>query len=72
MYLLWYRNSIFISLNPETPCFEGTVQLSGGMDRSEGRIEVCSNGVWGTICGSIDVANAATVCKQLGYQNPSA
>ncbi|XP_011409971.1 PREDICTED: scavenger receptor cysteine-rich domain superfamily protein-like [Amphimedon queenslandica] len=49
-------------------CNEGTVRLVDGSIEQEGRVEVCYNGVWGTLCdsnwGQID---AYIVCRQLGY-----
>ena len=49
----------------------GDVRLVGGLSPNEGRIEICWNGTWGTICDSrwYDIYNNAVdvVCKQLGY-----
>ncbi len=48
-------------------CLTGAVRLVNGFRTSEGRVEVCSNNVWGTVC---DVAwgsdDATVVCRQLG------
>ena len=53
-------------------CFSnGKVCLVGGANSNEGRVEVCVNGMWGTVSNyQWDSREATVVCKQLGYQNP--
>ena len=50
-------------------CDSGVVRLTGGSRKSEGRLEVCLNNQWGTVCDdSWDDRATAVVCRQLGYQ----
>lgn len=49
-------------------CRKGDIRLVGGAYYYEGRVEVCLNGVWGTVCdNSWGDADAKVACRTLGY-----
>lgn len=49
-------------------CNNSDLRLVGGSTEREGRIEICFNETWGTVCDSLWTSNDANVaCGQLGF-----
>ena len=50
------------------PCLTGQLRLVGGNIPNEGRVEICMNNVWGTVCDDLwSSIDATVVCRELGY-----
>ena len=47
-------------------CREGSVRLVNSTIEYEGRVEVCSDGIWGTVCG-VGILDATALCRVAGY-----
>ena len=52
----------------QSECSSGDLRLVGGERESEGRVEICVEGFWGTVCDSgWSQREALVVCRQSGY-----
>ena len=74
-------NNLLIILDINTTiadCDDGDIRLVGGITQYEGRVEVCINRVWGTVCSSRysswwstyyywGTPDSNVVCRQLGH-----
>ena len=54
-------------------CQPGQIRLAGfGSNSSQGRVEVCFNNQWGTVCDDFwDATDAGVACRQLGFSRYS-
>ena len=51
-------------------CENGDIRLIGGSSYLEGRVEVCFQERWGTVCDDEwGVVDANVACRQLGYSD---
>ena len=50
-------------------CTTGELRLVGGSEIYEGRLEVCINQLWGSVCrSSFSTSDIQVACRDLGYQ----
>ena len=51
-------------------CTDGQIRLVSYSTPSEGRLEYCQDGVWGTVCNQgWGAADSQVVCRELGYSS---
>ena len=49
-----------------TTCTQGAIRLQGGT-ATGGRVEICYNNIWGTVCDDFfDAVDTQVACRQLG------
>ena len=65
------QNELIIQCYEQSTCTaEGDLRLRGGNSTHQGRVELCSQGVWGTFTEDYSFwsrREAMVVCRQLGY-----
>ena len=53
---------------PAPDCTDGELRLVDGPNVREGRLEICINRAWGTVCNEqFGLLDAVVVCKQMGF-----
>ena len=65
-----FTSHISLSVAFITPvcCKNGDIRLVNGSVASQGRVEICYDNQWGTVCDdSFSSPEATVVCRQLGY-----
>lgn len=63
---------IFLTVTTADPvdCQDDDLRLFGGNSEREGSLQICRNGVWGSICSRFTYIEASVACADLGY-NPA-
>ncbi len=63
-----YLGALFHFLYVHPVCQNGDIRLQGGSNASEGRVEVCNENRWGTVCDDgWSTQDAQVACNQLGF-----
>ena len=61
-------NSVYCLTDAESQrlCNDSDIRLVNGSTNGTGRVEICSDGVWGTVCSQgWDDSDATVACRQL-------
>ena len=59
-----------ITIYTAAPCTNGDIRLRGSANSYEGRVEICNNNAWGTVCDDAwGTPDANVACRQLGFSS---
>ena len=58
----------YIDILPLVACMNGELRLMGGSADRQGRVEICINEIWGTVCDDMwSNVDAQVACRSLGF-----
>ena len=59
-----------VNIIPVDDCSDGDIRLVNGESEMEGRVEICRDYRWGTVCGKQWTENhSAVICRYLGFSD---
>ena len=68
MQLLLSASKDLLLFFTAAPCTDGDIRLRGSTNNYEGRVEICNNNAWGTVCDdSWSTFDARVACRELGF-----
>ena len=63
------KDTYYCDFYLDVSCNDGDIRLADGSSSNEGRVEVCHNNIWGTVCDdSWSRSDGIVACHQLGLE----
>ena len=65
---IMFACGLCLLLSEPNNCTDGEIRLVGGVTSREGRVEICVEQIWGTVCDNgWSITDARVACRQLGF-----